>query len=326
MTHEITDQRDCEERLSEALLAYVEARQAGRELDRSQLLASYPDLRGELEEFFVGHDEVERLTVALRQGGEAEVESRADIGPSRAIGELGDFRLLCEIGRGGMGWSTKPRQISLRRHGVKVLPFAAALDRRQLQRFKNEALAAAHLRHENIVPVYMVGEERGVHYYAMQFIEGRSLANLIAEMKLQTSESPKQASLENGERELLSTSSAAVLSTERSSGSRTYYDWVARWATGGPGAGACPFGGSRSPRYKARQPAARYGGKPLGHRFRPGAGGRRCRVDRDGRIARDAPLCQSRASPCSTGRCRSPERHLLSGSYSIRTVDYAAAL
>ena len=75
-------------------------------------------------------------------------------------------------------------QISLgRRVALKVLSFAAALDARQLQRFKNEAQAAAHLHHTNIVPVYSVGCERGVHYYAMQFIDGLSLAQVIDRLR-----------------------------------------------------------------------------------------------------------------------------------------------
>jgi hypothetical protein len=230
MTHDRSGDGGREDRLNEALLAYVEAREAGRKPDRCQLLASHPDLRSELEEFFAGHDEVERLAVALREGGEAGVEPRTDVGKSAPdLGELGDFRLLRETGRGGMGVVYEAEQISLRRRvALKVLPFAAALDPRQLQRFKNEALAAAHLRHENIVPVYMVGEERGVHYYAMQFVEGRSLAHLIAELKSQTPQPPKQAASENGKSGMTSTSLAAVLSTERSAGSRRYYDWVAR--------------------------------------------------------------------------------------------------
>jgi serine/threonine protein kinase len=230
MTLDLTGDREREERLNEALLAYVEAREAGRKPDRGQLLASYPDLRSELEEFIANHNEMERLAVALREGDETGAEPRADAGVDAPdLGELGDFRLLLEIGRGGMGVVYEAEQISLRRRvALKVLPFAAALDRRQLQRFKNEALAAAHLRHENIVPVYMVGEERGVHYYAMQFIEGRSLAHLIAELKETTFESPKQAAIENGTKELITTPPAAVLSTERSAGSRRYYDWVAR--------------------------------------------------------------------------------------------------
>jgi serine/threonine protein kinase len=64
-----------------------------------------------------------------------------------------------------------------------VLPFAAALDQRQLQRFKVEAQAAAQLHHTHIVPVFTVGVERGVHFYAMQFIEGRSLAEVIRELR-----------------------------------------------------------------------------------------------------------------------------------------------
>jgi serine/threonine protein kinase len=245
MTHDPTGAPDREERLHEVLLAYVEARQVGREPDRGLLLAGHPDLRDELEEFFAGHDEVERLAVVLRESGERGGRPAAVAGESAPhIGELGDFRLLREVGRGGMGVVYEAEQISLRRRvALKVLPFAAALDPRQLQRFKNEALAAAHLRHENIVPVHTVGEERGVHYYAMQFIEGRSLAHLIAELKSRPTGSYKPEAqakdepypslalqacvLKRTEREIDSTSPAALLSTERTSGSRRYYDWVA---------------------------------------------------------------------------------------------------
>src|SRR2546421_7146285 len=97
---------------------------------------------------------------------------------------LGDYHVLRVVGRGGMGIVYEAEQLSLnRRVALKVLPFAAALDPRQLQRFKNEAQAAAQLHHPNIVPVYGVGSERSVHYYAMQFIDGRSLADLIEDMR-----------------------------------------------------------------------------------------------------------------------------------------------
>ncbi|HLJ96409.1 MAG TPA: protein kinase [Gemmataceae bacterium] len=102
-------------------------------------------------------------------------------------GTLGDFRLLREIGRGGMGIVYEAEQISLgRRVALKVLPFAATMDPKHLQRFKNEAQAAAQLHHTNIVPVFGVGCERGVHYYAMQFIEGQTLAAVIAELRQHT--------------------------------------------------------------------------------------------------------------------------------------------
>ena len=75
-----------------------------------------------------------------------------------------------------------------RQVALKVLPFAAALDGRQLQRFKMEAQAAAQLHHSNIVPVFAVGCEQGVHYYAMQFIEGQTLAQLIRELRAEKEE------------------------------------------------------------------------------------------------------------------------------------------
>ncbi|HEV3167063.1 MAG TPA: serine/threonine-protein kinase [Isosphaeraceae bacterium] len=102
------------------------------------------------------------------------------------VGTLGDYRLIREVGRGGMGVVYEAEQLSLgRRVALKVLPFAAALDSRQRQRFQTEAHAAACLHHTHIVPVYTVGCDRGVYYYAMQFIEGRSLAALIQDLRQQ---------------------------------------------------------------------------------------------------------------------------------------------
>src|SRR5260370_5525234 len=101
-------------------------------------------------------------------------------------GPLGDYRIVREVGRGGMGIVYEAVQISLgRRVALKVLPFTAALDAKQLQRFKNEATAAAQLHHNNIVPIYAIGCERAVHFYAMQFIEGQTLSALIRALKEQ---------------------------------------------------------------------------------------------------------------------------------------------
>jgi serine/threonine-protein kinase len=97
---------------------------------------------------------------------------------------LGDFRLLREIGRGGMGIVYEAYQTSLRRKvALKVLTAAGAMDPRQIQRFQVEVQAAATLHHPNIVTVHSVGCDRGIHHYAMELIEGRSLADLIAELR-----------------------------------------------------------------------------------------------------------------------------------------------
>jgi eukaryotic-like serine/threonine-protein kinase len=95
-------------------------------------------------------------------------------------GRLGDYHLIREIGRGGMGVVFEAEQISLgRRVALKVLPTVAAVDAKHLQRFKNEAHAAAQLHHSHIVPVYGIGCERDWHFYVMQVIDGRTLAELI---------------------------------------------------------------------------------------------------------------------------------------------------
>jgi serine/threonine protein kinase len=214
-------------RLEDVLLEYVEARQAGQQPDRSKLLSAHPELREELETFFSCQDEVERVVAPLRAAAGQHEETAG----ARDLGQLGDFRLLLEVGRGGMGVVYDAVQLSLeRRVALKVLPFAAAIDDRQLQRFKNEALAAAQLRHENIVPVYSVGCERGVHYYAMQFIEGQSLAALIAELRLQPGVQGNRETALAGQGETKpgsSSASAAAVSRLRALDSRRYFDWVA---------------------------------------------------------------------------------------------------
>lgn len=105
--------------------------------------------------------------------------------PEPMAGEpIGDFQILHELGRGGMGVVYQARQRSLGRQvALKILPFASALDEVRLQRFHNEAHAAAALHHTHIVPVYAVGQERGVHYYAMQLIDGRPLSDTIHALK-----------------------------------------------------------------------------------------------------------------------------------------------
>ncbi len=184
-THE-SDDRDA--RLNKVLLDYVETIERGVPRDPEEILAAHPDLAADLAAFFAGRKLMERMAspfLATAQPGDPSVERSKGSGASdhrerKDLGRIGDFRLIREVGSGGMGVVYEAEQISLRRHvAIKILPFAATFDSRQLQRFRNEAQAAAQLHHTAVVPIFAVGVESGVHYYAMQFIDGQSLAELI---------------------------------------------------------------------------------------------------------------------------------------------------
>ncbi len=102
----------------------------------------------------------------------------------RLLERLGDYRVLREVGRGGMGVVYEAEQESLGRHvALKVFFTTALLEPRHLQRFQREAKAAARLHHSNIVPVHGVGEQDGMHYYVMQFIQGLGLDQVLEELR-----------------------------------------------------------------------------------------------------------------------------------------------
>ncbi|HEV3005753.1 MAG TPA: serine/threonine-protein kinase, partial [Pirellulales bacterium] len=218
------------------LLALVEQLterlQQGVDIDLESLVRSNPQYANELR----------RFVPAI----EALVGFGCDQPPPNATGEtpecelptrlLGDFRIVCEIGRGGMGVVYEARQLSLdRRVALKVLPFAGMLDPRQLQRFKNEAQAAAQLQHPHIVPVYAVGFERGVHYYAMQYIDGQTLADVIDDLRTATGRSrveehQSRHPAPRGEQGPRSSTGLIVgLSTSRATHGTEFHRTVARW-------------------------------------------------------------------------------------------------
>jgi serine/threonine protein kinase len=180
-------------RVVAAVEEYLAELEAGADPERQAFLARFPEIAPTLADCLDGlrlvHELTPRLLPTVEPAPAAE-EGRRE--------PLGDFRILREVGRGGMGIVYEAVQLSLgRRVALKVLPLAAALDGRQLQRFRNEAQAAAQLHHTNIVPVYAVGCDRGVHYYAMQFIEGQSLAAVIADARA-VSQTGRQADRETG--------------------------------------------------------------------------------------------------------------------------------
>lgn len=150
------------------------------------------DDEASVDEFLLAHPQFEsqlrgllptiRAMVGMGNVSETHGSSETtDAGLVPMQRELGDFCLIREVGRGGMGVVYEAEQRSMgRRVALKILPFAAVIDRRQVERFRNEVRAAAALQHQNIVPVYSVGCENGVHYYAMQFIDGPTLTDVVA--------------------------------------------------------------------------------------------------------------------------------------------------
>ena len=178
-----------QERLVRVLDDYLLDREHDLPPDIDAIVAAHPDLKQALEVSLRSLQFLDRATNQIAGADDPPVVAKRMRGPSER--QLGDFSLIREIGRGGMGVVYEARQISLdRRVALKVLPFAAVLDQRQIVRFENEARAAAQLHHPNIVPVFSVGCERGVHYYAMQYVEGGSLDLVLRQIRETSASSP----------------------------------------------------------------------------------------------------------------------------------------
>ncbi len=134
-------------------------------------------------------DEIREMFAALIEVERVEGDARDDVlrPPPPALArqrEIGDFRIVREVGRGGMGVVYEAEQLSLgRRVALKVLPGHLVGDNKALERFRREAKAAARLHHTNIVPVFEVGRQDDVAFYAMQFIQGQGLDQVIGELE-----------------------------------------------------------------------------------------------------------------------------------------------
>jgi WD40 repeat protein/serine/threonine protein kinase/tetratricopeptide (TPR) repeat protein len=172
-------ERNPVEKLSEE---FLERHRRGERPSVEEYATRYPDLAGEIRDLFPALMMMEELKPPTVDATGAYDGARPAAG--KTLERLGDFRILREVGRGGMGIVYEAEQESLgRRVALKVLPSQALLDPQQQKRFQREAKAAARLHHTNIVPVYGVGESDGLLYYVMQFIQGLGLDDVLVELK-----------------------------------------------------------------------------------------------------------------------------------------------
>ena len=156
----------------------------GEHFEVHEYTTRYPAIADELRELFPAMVMIEDLKGDVRRRT-GSVAAGGILTEGKTLERLGDFRILREIGRGGMGVVYEAEQVSLGRHvALKVLPpQAAARSAAAEARFEREARAAARLHHTNIVPVFGVGEQDGLPYYVMQFIQGLGLDEVLDELK-----------------------------------------------------------------------------------------------------------------------------------------------
>jgi serine/threonine protein kinase/Flp pilus assembly protein TadD len=160
---------------------FAERYRRGERPPLSEYTDRYPELADEIRELFPAMVAIEQFGSGADAATGPHSTRPKDMRPMPE--RLGDYRIVREIARGGMGIVYEAVQESLGRHvALKVLPHHRLSDPSQLERFRREARAAATLHHTNIVPVFGVGECDGVHHYAMQYIQGQSLDDVLREV------------------------------------------------------------------------------------------------------------------------------------------------
>ena len=175
---------DSEQQLVDSLAdEFLDRLQRGEAPTIAEYEQAHPECAAEIRRVFASVQMFEQL--ARRRWSKGLSGRAAGRPPER----LGDYRILREIGRGGMGVVYEAEQLSLgRRVAVKVLPSQSLADAKSAQRFAREAQTAAKLRHTNIVPVFGVGEDQGYHYFVMQRIEGLGLDVVLARLQASAGE------------------------------------------------------------------------------------------------------------------------------------------
>jgi serine/threonine protein kinase len=179
MNSSSSSDQDTVDRLAEE---FVARHRRGEQPDLAEYTQRFPQHADQIRDLFPALVLIEQMKPGA--GDPTGTYTAAAAPQSRRLERLGDYRILREVGRGGMGIVYEAEQESLGRHvALKVLPGPALLDPRHLVRFRREARAAAKLHHTNIVPVFGVGEQDELHYYVMQFIPGQGLDAVLEELR-----------------------------------------------------------------------------------------------------------------------------------------------
>src|SRR5437588_1232319 len=191
----MSDSESRSELVLELAEEFLERYRRGERPPLKEYIDRHPELAAEIKEVFPAMALMENIAVADESVDEREEGSGARSPRQPALKQLGDFRIIREIGHGGMGVVYEAEQVSLGRHvALKVLPNQALQEAKQKRRFEREARAAAKLHHTNIVPVFGVGEHDGLPYYVMQFIQGLGLDAVLDELKGQQAGRPDRKS------------------------------------------------------------------------------------------------------------------------------------
>ncbi len=167
-------------KIEELAESFVERFRRGERPAISDYTRRHPELTAQIQDVFPALVMLEQVQRDLQSSPTIPISSQCP----GAMSTLGDFRIIREVGRGGMGVVFEAEQVSLGRQvALKVLSGSLLADSKLRKRFEREARSAARLHHTNIVPVFGVGEQDGVSYYVMQFIQGLGLDEVLAELK-----------------------------------------------------------------------------------------------------------------------------------------------
>ena len=172
---------DREERVAEILAAWQQERERGIAPAPEDVVRDEPDLAPDLREAF---DALLRLDRAVSSGALADPPTHPARAPTPPRDRIGDYRLVREIGRGGMGVVYEAEQVSMGRPvALKVLFPSVTLPAKAVERFRREAQATGRLHHTNIVQVHAMGSDDGQWYYAMELVRGRALGEVLADVR-----------------------------------------------------------------------------------------------------------------------------------------------